>query len=98
MNYKTFFIILITPLLLVGCDLFEPKSKTATIYRNYVGPGKAVMTLVTYDDEYGDYAMRHCEIIVKHWNKEDEYKGIKYLCSDRVYKKWKPRIDCNIVG
>ena len=52
MSYKTFFIILITPLLLVGCDFFEPKSKTATIYRNYVGPGKAVMTLVTYGDEY----------------------------------------------
>jgi hypothetical protein len=93
MNYKTFFIILLTPLLLVGCDFFEPKYPAATLYKYYVGEDNDVFTIVARKDTDAIFAMMHCEKIAKRWHLDD---GITYVCSTKHFNK--PRIDWNIVS
>ncbi len=92
MIYKTLFILLITFVIFTGCDSLEAKSKTATIYKDYVGPGASVITLVAFDDASGQRSMEYCKDLAKLWHKDD---GETYVCSTKIFRKWKPKIKWN---
>lgn len=76
---------------LVACS--EAPSKPVTLYKGSVASGNSVTNFVNHADKFGDTAMLYCKDLAEIY--ELRY-GERYICSDVVYKDFKPKAFWNV--
>lgn len=77
---------------LVACS--DAPSKPITLYKGSVASGNSVTNFVNHADKFGDTAMIYCRDLAEVY--ERRY-GERYICSDVVYKDFKPNATWNVV-
>ena len=75
----------------VACS--NSSSKPVTLYKGSVASGNSVTNFVNHDDKNGDTAMIYCRDLAEIF--ERRY-GERYICSDVVYKDFKPNAAWNV--
>jgi hypothetical protein len=76
----------------VACS--NSSSKPVTLYKGSVASGNSVTNFVNHADKFGDTAMIYCRDLAEIY--ERRY-GERYICSDVVYKDFKPKAAWSVV-
>lgn len=72
---------------LCGCG--AKASQLVVLYKDSVGPGNSVVSLLNHNDETGQFASVHCEELRRMYEAKER---IKYICSTVVFDDFKPSI------
>lgn len=91
-NYFLLLLMALMVLSSVACS--NSSSKPVTLYKGSVASGNSVTNFVNHDDKNGDTAMIYCKELAEIY--ERRY-GDRYICSDVVYKDFKPNATWNVV-